>query len=421
MPAAPVARLAIPSAAILLFVLACESNDPAAPDASPHPSAAALSTYFPPSEANGGWRTTTDRARIRDLGMDSDKLKNLGQYLMSLPYENYSVNVSGYKASNKAAIVVKDGWIVGEYYNQSGANKALYYTASNGKTFAMLLAGHMAQSYPGLGFGPTSKLYDRRWLPQGFPLTDSRKGAITIDQVFRHASGIIPEDHHQIASGAVQTESSWNFEPFTVGKDAQWPESAKLAYEPGKPSSYTKGSPYSSVAFNHLSLVFRNVSGKEASVYLKSAILDRIGVGKTAYKLTSGMGDTRYAAAGNALLGARDFMRVGYLMLHEGDWNGGRIFPAAWLRRFTGSTAYTNIRSNRDCRWGAKYPADLYRTTGSGLNWVLVVPSLDLLLTFNGRTPRSKRDEVDRESLQRLFAAVTERYVACDGTVVNGG
>ena len=421
MPPGPSVRPASPSAALLLFLFACESHDPLEPDGGTPPTAAALSTYFPPSESNGGWRKTTDRARIRDLGMDGDKLKNLGQYLMSLPYENYSVNVSGYKASNKAAIVVKDGWIVGEYYNQSGANKALYYTASNGKTFAMLLAGHMARSYPGLDFGPTSKLYDRRWLSQGFPLTDSRKGAITIDQVFRHASGIIPEDHHQIADGAVQTESSWNFEPFTVGKDAQWPESAKLAYEPGKPSSYTKGSPYSSVAFNHLSLVFRNVSGKEASVYLKSAILDRIGVGKTAYKLTSGMGDTRYAAAGNALMGARDFMRVGYLMLHEGDWNGRRIFTAAWLRRFTGSTAYTNIRSNRDCRWGAKYPADLYRTTGSGLNWVLVVPSLDLLLTFNGRTPRSKRDEVDRESLQRLFAAVTERYVACDGTVVNGG
>ncbi len=421
MPPGPSARPAPPSAALLLFLFACESHDPLEPDDGPPPTAAALSTYFPPSEANGGWRKSTDRARIRDLGMDGDKLKNLGQYLMSLPYENYSVNVSGYKASNKAAIVVKDGWIVGEYYNQSGADKALYYTASNGKTFAMLLAGHMARSYPGLDFKPTSKLYDRRWLPQGFPLTDSRKGAITIDQVFRHASGIIPEDHHQIADGAVQTEASWNFEPFTVGKDAQWPESARLAYEPGKPSSYTKGSPYSSVAFNHLSLIFRNVSGKEASDYLKSAILDRIGVGKTAYKLTSGMGDTRYAAAGNALMGARDFMRVGYLMLHEGDWNGRRIFTAAWLRRFTGSTAYTNIRSNRDCRWGAKYPADLYRTTGSGLNWVLVVPSLDLLLTFNGRTPRSKRDEVDRESLQRLFAAVTERYVACDGTVVNGG
>jgi CubicO group peptidase (beta-lactamase class C family) len=227
--------------------------------------------------------------------------------------------------------------------------------------------------------------------------------------------------HHQIASSAVQTEADWDFEPFTVGKDAQWPQSAPLAYDPGKPSTYTKGSAYSSVAFNHLSLVFRNVTDKEPSVYLRHAILDRIGSGRVEYKLTSGMGDTKYATAGNALLTARDFMRMGYLMLHEGDWNGRRIFPAARLRRFTGSTAYQNIRTNRDCRWGAEYPADLYRTTGSGQNWVLVVPSLDLLLSFNGRTPASKQREVDRVSLERLFAAVTQRYVTCDGTVVNGG
>lgn len=414
-------RPALSSAATLLL-LACESHQPTDTDADPAPSpAVALSTYFPPPESNGGWRATTDAARIRDLGMDRDRLRELGQYLMSLPYENYAVSVSGYKPSNKAAIVVKGGWIVGEYYNQSGADRAVYYTASNGKTFAMLLAGHLAQSYPGLDLGPWSKLYDRRWLPQGFPLTDSRKSAITFDQVFRHTSGIIPEAHHQIASGAVQTESDWNFEPFTVGKDAQWPQSARLAYDPGKPSTYTKGSTYSSVAFNHLSLVFRNVSGKEAGAYLQQGILGRIGVGRTAYKLTSGMDDHKYAAAGNALLSARDFMRVGYLMLHEGDWNGRRIFPASWLRRFTGSTAYPNIRSNRDCRWGAKYPADMYRTIGSGQNWALVVPSLDLVLTFNGRTPKSKESEVNRVSLERLFKAVKQRYVACDGTVVNGG
>jgi hypothetical protein len=421
MPPAPAGRPALSSPATLLLLFACELPDPLDPGDGPDPSAAAaLSTYFPPPEAAGGWRTTTDPAHTRELGIDGDKLKGLGQYLMSLPYENYSTGVSGYKSSNKAAIVVKDGWIVGEYYNQAGADRAVYYTASNGKTFAMLLAGNLTQTYRALDFGPSSKLYDRRWLPQGFPLTDSRKAAITLDQVFRHASGIIPEDHHQIASGAVQTESDWDFAPFTVGKDAQWPQSARLAYTPGQPSTYTKGSAYSSVAFNHLSLVFQNVTGKEASAYLRQAILDRIGVGRTEYKLTSGMGDTRYAAAGNALMGARDFMRVGYLMLHEGDWNGRRVFSAAWIRRFTGSTAYPNLLSNRDCRWGAKYPADLYRTTGSGQNWVLVVPSLDLLLTFNGRTPASKRAEIDRVSLERLFSAVTQRYVACDGTVVNG-
>jgi hypothetical protein len=49
-----------------------------------------------------------------------------------------------------------------------------------------------------------------------------------------------------------------------------------------------------------------------------------------------------------------------------------------------------------------------------------VVPSLDLLLTFNGRTPSRLAAEIEAQTLERLFAAVTERYVACDGSVVNG-
>lgn len=413
-------RPALSSAATLLLI-ACEPHRSLDPNEYGPSPARALSTYFPPSESSGGWRKRTTAAQIRELGMDAARLNQLGQFLMSQPYENYQTGVSGYTASNKAAIVVKSGWIVGEYYNQTGANKALYYLASNGKTFAMMLTGHMMQTNGGLGISAGSKLYDSRWLPEGFPLTDPGKSAITFDHVFRHESGIIPEDAHQIASGALQTESTWNFHPFTVGKDAQWPQSAKLWYPPGKPSSYGGTRTYSSVAFNHFSLIFEKVSGREASDYLQRSIFGPIGVGRVAYKTTKGMGGTKWAAAGNGLMGARDFMRVGYLLLHEGDWNGRRIFPASWIRRFTQSTAYHNLRTNRDCYWGRQYPADLYRTTGSGQNWVLVVPSLDLLLTYNGRTPASRKTEIDRESLARLFAAVTERYVTCDGKVVNGG
>ena len=418
-PACPAARPAFAPAAALVL-LACEPNRSFEPDRTTGPNTAvALSTYFPPPESGGGWRKVTEAGRVADLGINRDRLQSLGSYLMSLPWEQYETGVSGYKASNKAAIVVKDGWVVGEWYNQSGADRALYYTASNGKTFAMLLVGAVSQTYPGLGLSASSKLYDGRWMAQGLPLSDSRKAAITLDQVFRHNSGIIPESAHQIADGAVQTESSWNFAPFTVGKDAQWPQSARLSYAPGRPSEY-RGSTYSSVAFNHLSLLVRNVTGDEAGAYFQKAILGRVGVGRVAYKLSSGMDGAKFATAGNALFTARDFMRLGYLMLHEGDWDGRRIFPAAWLRRFTGSTAYHNIRTNRDCRWGTKYPPDMYRTAGSGQNWLLVVPSLDLILSFNGRTPQSKATEVERVALERLFAAVTERYTTCSGAVVNG-
>ncbi|MEO6056001.1 MAG: PKD domain-containing protein, partial [Gemmatimonadales bacterium] len=327
--------------------------------------------------------------------------------------------VSGYSASNKAAIVVKNGWIVGEYYNQPSAATAVYYLASNGKTFSIMLVGRMALDYPQYGFGLSSKLYDTRWLPQGFPLSDARKSAITFDLVFRHASGIVPEAEAAIASGAVRSEAGWEFVPFTVGKNAAFPVSAPLYYPPGDPAAYPKGSAYSSVAFNHFSLIFRTVTGLEPSLYLREGILDRIGVGRMAYKVTPGLGDYLWATAGNGLASARDFARIGYLMLHDGRWGSAQVLPDGWLSNFTTSPDYRNIRSNVDCRWGAKFPADMYRTTGSGLNWALMVPSLDMMLTFNGRTPKSLGAEVDTVSLQKLFAAVTERYVACDGTIVN--
>ena len=400
-------------------------------------STAALSPYFPPPEAAGGWRTSTDAAGAASHGIDSTRLADLGAYLLSLPHERYYTGLrhhvtglldrlplplpplGGYSSSNKAAIVVKNGWVVGEYYNRPGAANARYYLASNGKTFAMMLVGRMAVDYPEYGFGLTSRLYDPRWLPQGHPLSDPLKADITFDHVFRHVSGIVPEAEAPIASGSVRREKGWDFVPFTLGKDADYPESARLYYPPGDPAGYAKGSTYSSVAFNHFSVIFRNVTRLEPGVYLRQGILDPIGVGRMAYKVTPGLGDYRWAAAGNGLASARDFARLTYLLLHEGSWAGTRIFPAEWLRQFTTSPAYHNIRSNVDCRWGARYPADMYRTAGSGQNWALVVPSLDMMLTFNGRTPGRLAAEIEVNTLEKLFAAVTERYVACDGTVVN--
>jgi CubicO group peptidase (beta-lactamase class C family) len=379
-----------------------------------------LSSYFPPSEANGGWRKTTNPDNIRALGMSPDGISALGAYAMSLPWQNYNTGVSGYSSSNKASLVIKNGWIVGERYNQASARNAVYYLASNGKTFAIMLMGRLLLDYPGLGLSLSSRLYDSRWLPQGFPLSDSRKSRITLDHVFGHVSGIVPEVEADIAGRAVTGGTNWNFAPFTVGQDAEWKVSAPLYFNPGDSSTYTKGRPYSSVSFNHLSLIFRSVTGMEPSLYLRSGMLDRIGVGRMDYIRPSGMGEYRWAAGGNGLASARDYARLMYLLLHEGNWNGKRIFTAAWIRNFTGKSKYYNLRSNVDCYWGKQYPSDLYWSTGSGLNIAFIAPSLDLVATLNGRFPNTMRGEVTRTFLQKLFASVTEQYITCDGRVVNG-
>ncbi len=211
--------------ATFITMAACDPNHsygPAEASLAPAGTTASLSSYFPPPETSGGWRKTTDASQIAGMGIDAAKLATLGSYLVALPSENYNTGVSGYNSTDKGAIVIKNGWIVGEYYNQPSAATGVYYLASNGKTFSMLLAGRMAKDFTQFGFNLQSRLYDTRWLSQGFPLTDSRKANITFDQVFRHESGMIPEIEDAIAPSAVQTKAGWNFQATTVGKDADF-------------------------------------------------------------------------------------------------------------------------------------------------------------------------------------------------------
>jgi CubicO group peptidase (beta-lactamase class C family) len=354
------------------------------------------------------------------MGINPTALNAFGAYNMSLPWQNFAIPVDGYDPSNKASIVVKNGWIVGEYYNKASARTAMYYLASNSKTFAIMVLGRLLLDYPNLGISLGSPFYDRRWLDRGFPLSDSRKAAITFDHVLRHVSGIVPEDEASVADGPVSFDSRWNFESFTVGKDTDFPVSSRLHFDPGRPSTYSGGRTYSSVAFNHFSLLFRQVTGREPSQYFRSAVLNRIGVGRVAYRTAPGMGSYVWATAGGPMSSARDFARLSYLLLHEGTWGGTQVFSPAWIRRFTRVAGYPNLRSNVDCWWGRQYPKDLYRTVGSGLNWTLIVPSLDLIATLNGRTPNSLTDEVTKKFLEKLFAAVTQPYVTCDGRTING-
>jgi CubicO group peptidase (beta-lactamase class C family) len=358
--------------------------------------AGARQTYYPPPESAGGWRTTADHAFIRELGLDPARLAELGRYSVSVPsFEGRT-----------GALVIKNGWIVGEWYDAPEGLHYLYRLASNGKSVAMLLFGRMVQE-SGAGalpapLGLDSLLYDRAWLPGGFPLSDARKGRITFDHVFRHTSGILPE-----AKGDVRGGTNWDFLSYTVGHDPDYPNSAPLYFDPGTPQcpwgnlGLTTG--YSSVAFNHLTFVIRRITGVSAGWYLRRRLLEPIGIRTVRIESVQGY---EWPASAGLHMTARDYARVAYLMLRHGRWNEAQLLPHGWLDRFTSSPDYPNLRSNVDAFFGAQYPADMYRMVGSGLNWAFVVPSLDLIAIRVGRTTHSQFKAVQKTFLEKLFAAV---------------
>ncbi len=92
---------------------------------------------------------------------------------------------------------------------------------------------------------------------------------------------------------------------------------------------------------------------------------------------------------------ARDWARIGQLMLNGGTINGRRIVREDWVSRATTTNSSENNRAygyqwwlnrgNEELRW-ANIPADAYAAQGNRQQYLMVIPSLDLLIVRLGWT-----------------------------------
>ena len=367
--------------------------------------------YFPPPEAEGGWRKNTTPEFVHSLGIDPERLEEFGSY--NLAVQNSSWHPY---ANHKGIIVIKDGWIVGEWYNSPAAQQFKTYLSSNGKSFVMFAFGIVVQDGRDgrieYSLDPGSALYDRRWLPEGFPLSDDRKTAIVFEQIFRHTSGLCPERTAQ-GEDVEKGRNKWtDYVEWVVGHDEKWLETSPLYFDPGRAQEYSgkeisgeHAFGYSSVGFCHLGLVFRNLYRKPASQFIWKRLLKPIGFSGIDYHAPPGE-TTKWFSAGGLRMTPRDYARFAYLLLNDGRWAETEIVPSDWVQRFRNSSAYPNLRSNMDGIFGKQCPNDMFRIAGSGLNWAFIVPSMDLIALRTGRANNTEWEEVEREFLNRLFASL---------------
>lgn len=92
---------------------------------------------------------------------------------------------------------------------------------------------------------------------------------------------------------------------------------------------------------------------------------------------------------------ARDWARIGQLMLNGGTINGQRIMTEDWVGRATTPNTSENQRAygyqwwlnrgNEELRW-SDIPADAYSAQGNRQQYLMVIPSLDLVIVRLGWT-----------------------------------
>jgi CubicO group peptidase (beta-lactamase class C family) len=302
-----------------------------------------------------------------------------------------AASYSASKAGDALLIWQRDSLVLERYQNEFAPDKA-HLLASGTKTFSGLLA--WAAVADGL------LALDER-VAETLPAwnDDPQRSAITVRQLLHLTSGL---------------------DPGGPARALSFDEALKqpLVHPPGE------GFRYGPAAFQAFgALLQRKLGEEDPTSYLQRRILSPIGAEVAAWTRVDG---TDPKLGGGAKMTARDWLRVGRLLLQDGQWNGKAVLPAGLRDTLAtprpaspgyGLTIWLNAAvppnhsffnhtppiARPDGPGGMIYadgPADLFMAAGAFNQRLYVVPSREMVVVRFGRPDRSFRDA---ELLARLL------------------
>lgn len=340
-----------------------------------------LTTYFPPPDSTGGWRTLKEGEEIRRVaGMDKKKLDEAFEFIKG-------------STKNGGLLVLRKGWLVYEDYFGLGHREATPNLASCGKSFTSIAVGILMAEQPDLyPEGLDQKVFTPAYFPpEAFPLSDPRKKDIKLGQLLAFTAGIRGNNPSYVNGKQTTIDpvgpDGWQakVEAFALGKRdgvfGKTPFStATLWCHPGE------GYSYASSSIHLASIMLRHVAGMELQAYVEKHLARPLGWGRWGYGYKYATEVTHTPGGGGIALRATDMLRFGYLLLNEGRWNDEQIVPAEYVRLCARKSLYNphypyslqfNVNTDGDI---PELPRDAFWKGGSGGHALYVVPSLDLVV-----------------------------------------
>jgi CubicO group peptidase (beta-lactamase class C family) len=332
--------------------------------------------YFPPPEADGGWRYAVSDEEIRERANLDPKVLALAAGEQEWYYGGDSWCIS----------IVRNGVLATDFRSFDAMDSSLFEVFSVTKSFTSLAFGIILNdpAYAGR-LDLDSAAYD--FIPEGYPLTDGRKARVTVGQLLSMTGGFSGHYHLTYAQtrlGDGLFEQVLGRVPNRYGYDA-----GQLIADPGTRWLY------SDPGFSHLSLVFAHATGSELDTFLNERLFGPIGVPAVSWSRSGGgtwIGPHPIAHRG-LVLSSRELARCGYLLLRRGVWNGRQIVSSDWIERATSPSQPFNptygygFWVNSSGSLWTELPSDAFAMMGYRGNRCWVVPSLDLVVARTGSGP----------------------------------
>ncbi len=272
-------------------------------------------------------------------------------------------------------IVVHKGQIIHERYAPGVDVTTKTRTWSTAKSIAVTLFGMLADQ----GKMHLDQPLGFEWLPRSAsPETDPRNG-ITLRNVLNMSSGLYLVDSRGMEYATGSGLSYW-----AGASSVNGARNRGLTREPGTFWDYEN---YDTI----LAVYAMKLALGDAQTYLeypRKALLDRVGMRNTLLSVDR-FGD--FILSSQVYTTARDLARFGMLYQQNGMWNGERLLSEEWIafvRTPAPSTAEVGnfyggqwwlVPDNR-----TDVPGDAYSTAGNRGQYVIVVPSHDLVIVRRG-------------------------------------
>jgi CubicO group peptidase (beta-lactamase class C family) len=299
-------------------------------------------------------------------------------------------------------LILKGGDIIHERYAPGVNVKTRTRTWSTAKSIAVTLfgmlvdEGRMALDEP-LGF---------EFLPEVRSPESDPRTAITLRHVLNMSSGLYPVDNAGLEYAIGSGMAYW-----AGASSIQGMRNRGLIREPGTYWDYENYDTLLAVYAMKLAL-------GDQKTYLefpRRALLDRIGMRNT---LVSVDRFGNFILSSQVYTSARDLARFGLLYLQGGVWNGERLISQEWIDFVRTPAPSTAERGNF---YGGQWwlvpddrkdvPKNAYSTSGNRGQYVIVVPTHDLVIVRRGldygRQGFNRWDLV-REVLKAMPAATSD-------------
>jgi CubicO group peptidase (beta-lactamase class C family) len=272
-------------------------------------------------------------------------------------------------------IVVHKGQIIHERYADGVDMYTKTRTWSTAKSIAVTLIGMLVDQ----GKMKLDAPLGIEWLPKERTSRNDPRRNITLRNVLNMSSGLYTVDNRRMEYATGSGLSYW-----AGASSVNKARDRGLIREPGTYWDYENYDTLLAV------LAMKNILGDDKTYmeFPRKALFDKIGMRNT-FVSTDRFGDFIFSS--QVYTNARDLARFGLLYEQNGVWNGERLISKKWIDFVRTPAPATAERGNF---YGGQWwlvpegrndvPKDAYATAGNRGQYVIVIPSHDLVIVRRG-------------------------------------